>query len=97
VVVELLADPTRAAAELLRGEPGIVSVQLFGERLHATLDQTHAADPPAAATGLRRRLEQAGISVQTAHPITPSLEDVFISRIREVDAVVESSASRPAL
>ena len=79
--LEVLARPRREAVELLRGLPDVREVEVFGERLHVGL-----AGAPASAQEAARRivnaLSGAGIEVESARPSSPSLEDVFIRRIR---------------
>ncbi len=70
-----LALVTRAAA--FEGIPGVRSVQAFGDSLHLT------TDPGMDVARLRRDVEVlAGCPVDLRR-IEPSLEDVFISLIRE--------------
>jgi len=82
VLVEVVADPRRRAAEVLRTVPGVGEVESFGERLHATLPDARSADATTAAEHLESHLRDAGVSVSSCRPTTPSLEDVFIARIR---------------
>lgn len=85
-IVELLARPRRQAAELLRHEAGVGPVETFGERLHASLPATPHGEAAAVALRLAERLRGAGLSVEDARAVAPSLEDVFISRIRSAEA-----------
>ncbi len=84
--IEVLARPRRRAAEILRDVDGVTEVETFGERLHAGL----AGVPPAGAAGAAGRLADAlraaGIEVEATRPIPASLEDIFITRIREAAA-----------
>ncbi len=91
VMVEVVAEPRREAAAVLRGAPGVTEVEVFGERLHARLPHESPERAQAAAGALSARLGQAGLRVHSARPTTPSLEDVFIGRIRarEAAAAVE--------
>ena len=57
-------------------------MEVFGERLHASLPEEAPAGAAAAAEALAARLREAGLAVHSARPTTPSLEDVFIGRIR---------------
>ena len=82
ILVEIVAEPRRAAAEALRAAPGVADVQVFGERLHATLPSGVAAEGGEAVSALASRLRAAGVEVLSARSTTPSLEDVFIGRIR---------------
>jgi ABC-2 type transport system ATP-binding protein len=81
-ILEVLASPKRKAAELLATKPGVVGVESFGERLHATLSEPLAA-ASATAGRLAAELRAAGIEVQAIRPMEASLEDIFISRIQE--------------
>lgn len=81
-VVEVLARPRRSAQELLQARPEVTDLETFGERLHATLGRTARSEAPAAAERLAEALRQAGIEVEAVRPTLPSLEDIFIARIR---------------
>jgi drug efflux transport system ATP-binding protein len=83
VLVELVAAPRQAAVAALRAVPGVAEVEVFGERLHAALPKAEAKDAAAAADRLAAALRAAGVEVRSSRPATPSLEDVFINRIRE--------------
>jgi ABC-2 type transport system ATP-binding protein len=91
VMVEVVAEPRRDAVASLRAAPGVAEVEVFGERLHARLPDEAPARAAAAAESLAARLRGAGLAVHSARPTTPSLEDVFIGRIRarEAQAAVE--------
>jgi ABC-2 type transport system ATP-binding protein len=91
VMVELWAEPRRDAVSLLRAAPGVAEVEVFGERLHASLPGEPPGRAGEAADQLAARLRAAGLVVHSSRPATPSLEDVFIGRIRarEAAAVVE--------
>jgi ABC-2 type transport system ATP-binding protein len=86
VLLEVVAEPRRRAVEALRAVPGVAEVEIFGERLHATLPRASAAEAQALADGLAARLRESGIEVLSARPTIPSLEDVFIGRIRAREA-----------
>jgi ABC-2 type transport system ATP-binding protein len=82
VMVEVVAEPRRQAITLLREAPGVAEVEVFGERLHASLPDEAPARAAEVASRLAARLREAGLDVRSARPATPSLEDVFIGRIR---------------
>ena len=82
VLVELVAEPRREAVAALRAAAGVSEVEVFGERLHAALPQAALHAATAEAERLADALRRAGIVVHSSRPATPSLEDVFISRIR---------------
>ena len=68
-------DPLRAMALLPRA-PGVREVALYGVTIHVLIDPLLQS-----ASGLTAWLASDGIGVQDAHPIPPTLEDVFISLI----------------
>jgi ABC-2 type transport system ATP-binding protein len=78
VILEVLARPQARAVELLRALPGVVSVQSFGERIHARCADC-ARD--SAAQLVERHLRDARIDVAGVREVSASLEDVFINRV----------------
>jgi ABC-2 type transport system ATP-binding protein len=78
-VAELMAPDKRRAAELLERMPGVLGVQMFGERAHVRFDPAVIRDP----ADLSARLGAEGVSVENIRPIPASLEDVFIARLGE--------------
>jgi len=82
VMVEVVAEPRRKALTVLRETEGVAEVEVFGERLHASLPRESPARAAEVASRLAARLREAGLDVRSARPTTPSLEDVFIGRIR---------------
>lgn len=84
-LVEVMARPKLKAAEILRARPEVDDVETFGERLHVTMAAGSSVDPGHLATVL----VEAGLEVASTRIIQPSLEDIFIARIRVVEAVTE--------
>ncbi len=82
VVIELIAHPKRRAVELLQRQGGAIDVQAFGERLHVTITDADASQAESIRRRLTEELTAAGVAVESARAITPSLEDVFIARMR---------------
>ena len=82
-IVEILARPKRQALRLIAACESVAEVESFGERVHATLRPAPAADPAEAARDIAGRLRAAGVEVLASRPVQPSLEDIFIARIRE--------------
>ena len=74
-LMEVVATPVRRALELARGQIEPERVQLFGDRLHITLN--HRNDYEA----LGRAFRDAGIDVSSSRVIPATLEDVFIDRL----------------
>ena len=85
-IVEILAAPKRTAVDLLSRHPEVAEVEAFGERLHATLRGVPAAEVGAACERLARHLTEGGVTVESARAMSPSLEDIFIARIRAAEA-----------
>jgi ABC-2 type transport system ATP-binding protein len=82
VLCELIARPKPAAAAWLRARPEVQEVETFGERLHVTMRSTSTQ----AVERLREGLRSAGFEVESARAILPSLEDIYIARIRSIRA-----------
>lgn len=77
-VFEVIAHPHRLAASLLQQLPGVADVQSFGERAHVRL----AAGRGDTEKDLQRWLADRHVEVTSVRRILPSLEDVFIERIK---------------
>jgi len=73
---EVRTGSPRRATELLRGLPGVVSVEPAGAVLHLFLEQDGVP-----VESLSRRCSEEGLDA-SFDPITPSLEDVFIALVR---------------
>jgi ABC-2 type transport system ATP-binding protein len=75
---ELIADPYRVAFEVLAGVPQVADRQTFGDRIHLRA--------PAGTAGLEQAvgatLASRGVRIVALRRVTPSLEDVFIDRVR---------------
>jgi ABC-2 type transport system ATP-binding protein len=85
-MVELIVRPKREAANFLRDRTGVTDVETFGERLHVTLAEVGVPEGPAAAERMAAEMRAAGFTVDAARPVSPSLEDLFIARIRKTAA-----------
>jgi ABC-2 type transport system ATP-binding protein len=62
----------------LQGVPGVADVAVFGGGLHVKVD-----DASKAAGNVRAALEKAGLEVTRIEPISPTMEDVFVSLIEQ--------------
>jgi ABC-2 type transport system ATP-binding protein len=80
-IVEVLSERAADALECLEGAPGVRHVALYGQGLHVRVVNADAAIPLIA-----ERLRAASMSVQRIAQITPSMEDVFLSRIAAYQA-----------
>jgi len=82
-MLELLAAPKGRAREILGAVAGVGDIQVFGERLHVALPGIAHDDAVRAALDCAERLTAQGIVVESSRAIPPTLEDVFIARVRE--------------
>ncbi len=76
---ELVAEPHRQAFQSIAAVEGVGDAQTFGERIHVRTAPGEGARVERAA---RQALEQAGVRIVSLRRIVPSLEDVFIDRVR---------------
>jgi len=74
-LLEVECEAPVDALELLAHVPGVREVTLYGALLHVLVDALSPED-------LARALRDHGQRVISVRPIRPSLEDVFVSRIR---------------
>lgn len=73
-ILEVHASEPRRAAALLRADLPECSVGLFGDRVHVASRDLNATQPRVEAL-----LRSAGIGISAARPVSPTLEDVFVS------------------
>jgi ABC-2 type transport system ATP-binding protein len=90
VWLEAFPGDARLVRERLRSA-GHAHVEVFGERLHVWLPG--AADEAAARQTFAAVVARAGVPAFEARVITPSLEDVFIARLAEVDAATPAGSA----
>jgi ABC-2 type transport system ATP-binding protein len=81
-LLEVEAEPAVAALEVAPQIRGVHEVTLYGTLLHILVDGLSAADLGAA-------LRAKGLTVSAVREIKPSLEDVFVSRIRAGQAAAD--------
>lgn len=77
-ILEVSVDDPVQAMEVLKGEPWLLGVSLFGTRLHVG-----AADETESPAAISRALTGRGLSVNSIRKIRPSIEDVFIKKIED--------------
>lgn len=86
-MVEVIARPLSEAGDVLRVHPAVAHAELFGERFHLTLT-TEAGGAESAAGVLADVLRRRGLEVQSSRAVSPTLEDIFIARIRAEETEV---------
>ncbi len=88
--IESFSTDARGVRDRLRAT-GHAHVEVFGERLHLWVPE--AADEAAARQTLAALAAQAGLPPIEGRVITPSLEDVFIARLAELDPATPAGAA----
>lgn len=78
-VLEVLCDATDLALRLLRQSGAFLEVALYGDQLHVMVSDVNEG------TRLIRELLKNHVQVFTIQPIMPSLEDVFIASVKELE------------
>jgi ABC-2 type transport system ATP-binding protein len=81
VTTDLLGSMT-----VLEKAPSLLDIAVFGGGLHVKVDNAETAMP-----GIRALLDGAGIKITTLEPITPSMEDVFVSLIEVEEAKADKA------
>jgi ABC-2 type transport system ATP-binding protein len=75
-LLEVECEPAIDALDLLPTLPGVREVTLYGTLLHVLVDNGVTQD------GLAALIRDRGLKVTSMRKLKPSLEDVFVSRIR---------------
>jgi len=83
--IEITTPQVTRALRLARHIPGIRSATIFGESIHALVEEHFNLDD------LRSQLQTDGITVTDIHPLTASLEDVFVELTYKHQALLEAS------
>ena len=76
-IVEVMAPGRVDAADVARALPGVSDVQVFGERLHLTLD----SESDEAVAAVARAIAATPLAGASVRAVPPSLEDVFIATL----------------
>jgi ABC-type multidrug transport system ATPase subunit len=84
--VEFTAPEVTRALRLARRIPGIRSATIFGQSIHALVDENLSLD------GLRRELAENGIAVDEIRHLAPSLEDVFVELTYKHESLLEAAS-----
>ena len=79
-VLEIRARPAKKAVIALRQAPLSGSPQLFGDTIHVMVDNAEKRQPE-----IRDLLEGEKLTVDEMRRIDPSLEDVFVTRLTELE------------
>jgi len=76
-LLELETPDERRARALLADLPGVLGVEIFGDRVHVVVKEAGSMVDPICD-----RLVAQGIKVTRIEPISPGLEDVFVSLLK---------------
>jgi ABC-2 type transport system ATP-binding protein len=76
-MIEISTPEARAARDFAGSQPGVRSVGMYGERVHIAMDSRDRTEK--ILDGLKAK----GIPVEASREIVPSLEDVFIAKVKE--------------
>src|SRR5215469_8580382 len=84
--IEIIAPEVTRALRLARHIAGIRSATIFGQSIHALIDDHFNLDE------LREQLLKDGIAVAEIRPLAPSLEDVFVELTYKHQALLEAAS-----
>lgn len=80
VILEVVCNPVRSARTMLDGERKIDDIQLYGDRLHVL---SRSVELDELRDVVRRCLLGTGVELIALRQISPGIENVFISRMKE--------------
>lgn len=83
--IEIATPEVTRALRVARKLPGIRSATIFGESIHALVEEHFDL------TELRAKLRSDGIRVTEIRPLTPSLEDVFVELTAKHQSLQETA------
>src|ERR1700730_15193915 len=83
--VEITTPEVTRALRIARQIPGIRSATIFGQSIHALIEDHFDLDD------LREQLLKKGIAVAEIRPLAPSLEDVFVQLTNKQQALEEGT------
>ena len=86
-LLEVRPDRLRKASQIIKGQPGVLEVQTYGDLLHVFVDDAEARTEP-----LRDLLRENAITVQSLRQTRPRMEEAFISLIRERERSTRNEA-----
>lgn len=86
-ILDIKASPQQEAVEILKRSERVTRVQVFGERLHILVEKAAEEIPLLGST-----LSDRGVALEDIRRSSPTLEDVFISSVREVERTEASSS-----
>ncbi len=86
-LLNLITTDLLASMTVLEKHSSLLDIAVFGGGLHVKVDNAEIA-----MNDIRALLDAAGIKITTLEPITPSMEDVFVSLIEVEEAKADKAA-----
>jgi ABC-2 type transport system ATP-binding protein len=82
-ILQIETDDAPKAADTLKRAPGVIEASMFGRDVHVVVESEADAhrDIPAI-------LARSGNTCENIHPVSPSLEDVFVAHVRREGGAV---------
>ncbi len=77
-ILNLRAFPIQQAFDILKKIPTIIDVNIYGDELHAVVQEAKAAIPH-----IKEELENNGVVLEEAFQMKPTIEDVFVHLSKE--------------
>jgi ABC-2 type transport system ATP-binding protein len=87
-ILEIRSSSAVDAMRVLDATPGVEKTSLFGTAVHAVL-----GSEAVSAADITAHLGDAGVTVESVVPVTPSLEDVFLDVVDRFSAEGERTAA----
>jgi ABC-2 type transport system ATP-binding protein len=79
-MIEISTPEARSTGDFIESIDGVLSVSIYGDRLHVAIQNK------GIATKIMDQLKTKGFSIEGEREIIPSLEDVFISIVKDREA-----------
>lgn len=76
-MIEVWCDQSRKAGEIVRGMAAVKGVSVYGDRIHVSLDRMESADD------VLKGLQDKGIAILDQRQALASIEDIFISMVKQ--------------
>ena len=76
-ILELRVDDGPRAVEAIREAPAVLEAAMFGRAVHVTVRDVDRARP-----AIEEALSEGGVGLRGLETVPPSLEDVFVARVR---------------
>ncbi|HZK75638.1 MAG TPA: ABC transporter ATP-binding protein, partial [Candidatus Kapabacteria bacterium] len=76
-VIEIIPADIHAASESLQAHPEVTEIQTFGDRINVVAKEGTTPEV------IKRWLDSSGVTIRSMRAVAPSLENVFISLLRE--------------